>query len=137
MRKKQLTLWNKRYFACALLAVILGTFLDHYFVSKGIYEFPIRPMPEVVSFNIGFTCIVLPVFVVSILHLIVQVNKWGRVGIILFVSLLMPIFEKFAEELGLFRHSEQWQHIYTFFGYLLFWTVIYGFYRFLEKWGLK
>jgi hypothetical protein len=135
LRKKQLTFWNKRYFAVAVLAIILGTMLDHFFVTKGFYEFPIRPLPEFFSINIGFTFIVLPIFVVVILHLILQVNHWGRAGIILFVSLLMPVMEKFAEELGLFRHSESWQHIYTFFGYLAFWFVIYGFYRWLEKRG--
>ncbi|MCM3768777.1 CBO0543 family protein [Neobacillus niacini] len=133
LQNKRLTFWNKRYLVVAVVAVILGTLLDHFFVTRGMYEFPVRALPEVFSINIGFTCIVLPIFVVLILHLILQVEKWGRIGIILFVSLLMPIGEKLAEELGLFRHSEQWQHIYTFFGYLLFWTVIYRFYRSLEK----
>ncbi len=133
LQKKRSIFWNKPYFAVAVMAIILGTLLDHFFVTRGMYEFPVRPLPEEFSINIDFTLIVLPIFVVLILHLILQVKKWGRIGIILFVSLLMPVGEKLAEALGLFRHSEQWEHIYSFFGYLIFWSVIYGFYRWLEQ----
>ncbi|WML42397.1 hypothetical protein RCG19_23395 [Neobacillus sp. OS1-2] len=48
----------------------------------------------------------------------------GEGGIILFASLLMPIFEKLSEVLGLFVHADSWHHMYTFFGYLLFLTII-------------
>ena len=45
----------------------------------------------------------------------------------------MPIFEKFAEVFGWFEHSDEWKHIYTFFGYLVFLSFIYLFYRINEK----
>nr|WP_240465403.1 sporulation protein [Neobacillus thermocopriae] len=52
---------------------------------------------------------------------------------ILFISLLMPIMERLSEMFGWFAHSEKWEHIYSFFGYMLFLSFIYGFYLWLEK----
>lgn len=52
---------------------------------------------------------------------------------ILFVSLLVPILEKLAEELGFFVHSDSWQHIYSFFGYLVYLIIIDAFYHWMEK----
>nr|WP_311315411.1 CBO0543 family protein [Neobacillus mesonae] len=132
-RKNRLTFWNKKYISSALLAVILGTYLDHTLVELGLYEFPLRPFPKVYSVNIIFTLIVLPICIMIFVHLTSQVNKWGRKGIILFVSLLVPILEKLAEELGFFVHSDSWQHIYSFFGYLLFLVIIDGF----QQWAGK
>jgi len=131
--KRRLPFRNKNYLACMLLASLLGTYLDLYFVGKQLYRFPMRPLPELFSINIAFTLMGLPILVMIFLSCISRVNKWGRTGIILFVSLLMPIFEKFSEELGWFVHSDGWEHLYTFFGYLLFLTIIYLFYEWLEK----
>lgn len=111
------------------LASLLGTYLDLYFVGKQLYQFPKRPFPEIFSINIAFTLLGLPILVMIFLRCISQVNKWGKAGVILFTSLLMPIFEKLAEILGLFVHTERWQHFYTFFGYLLFLTIITLFYE--------
>jgi hypothetical protein len=61
------------------------------------------------------------------------VNGWGIAGIILFVSLSMPILEQIAERLGVFVHSDKWMHVYSFFGYLLFLTLISGVYLGLKK----
>ncbi|WHY84162.1 CBO0543 family protein [Neobacillus novalis] len=133
MQKKRLTFWNKNYFACMVLGTLFGTYLDLYFVGKQMYQFPLRPLPEIFSVNIAFTLIGLPIFVLVFVYCTSQVNKWGRAGLILFASLLMPIFEKFAEELGFFVHSNQWEHLYTFFGYFLFLSIISGFYQWLEK----
>jgi hypothetical protein len=119
--------------ACAVLASLLGTYLDHYFVGKGLYQFPLRPFPTIFSVNIAFTLVGLPIFVMIFTHCISQVNGWGKAGIILFVSLLMPILERLAEELGMFVHSNKWAHIYTFFGYLLFLTIITLFFQWLES----
>jgi hypothetical protein len=131
--KRRLTFWNKHYLACAVLASLLGTYLDHYFVGKGLYQFPLRPFPTIFSVNIAFTLVGLPIFVMIFTHCISQVNGWGKAGIILFVSLLMPILERLAEELGMFVHSNKWEHIYTFFGYLLFLTIITLFFQWLES----
>jgi len=116
-----------------VLASLLGTYLDLYFVGKQLYQFPMRPFPEIFSINIAFTLLGLPILVMIFLRCISQVNKWGKAGVILFTSLLMPIFEKLAEVLGLFVHTEGWQHFYTFFGYLLFLTIITLFYEGIAK----
>lgn len=52
---------------------------------------------------------------------------------ILIVSLMMPILEKLAERLGVFVHSDKWMHLYSFYGYLLFLTIISGVYFWLKK----
>jgi hypothetical protein len=116
-----------------LLAILMGTLLDIYFVGQKIYAFPIRPFPELFSFNIGFTFVVLPAGVVIFLYVMELVNGWGKAGVVLFLSLLGPIMERLAEVFGLFAHTNEWQHLYTFFGYLLFLTILYGFYLWIEK----
>ncbi|WP_223596596.1 CBO0543 family protein [Neobacillus bataviensis] len=133
LRKKRLTLWNKHYLASAVLASLFGSYLDLYFVGKGIYHFPHRPLPEIFSINIAFTLAGLPILIMVVLHCLSQVNNWGKAGIILFVSLLMPILEKLAEELGWFVHADEWKHGYTFVGYLVFLTIIYSCFRWMEK----
>jgi hypothetical protein len=130
--KKRLTFWNKDSLACAVLTSLLGTYFDLYFVGKGLYQFPHRLLPEIFSINIIFTLIVLPLLTMVFLYCLSQVNRWRRAGIILFVSLLMPILEKLSERLGVFVHSDKWMHLYSFFGYLLFLTIISGIYFWLK-----
>ena len=124
MLKRRFTFWNKKYIVPMVLATLLGTFLDIFLVCKQLYGFPIRPLPEIFSINVFYSFIGLPILVFIFLRTISQVNKWGRVGIILFVSLLMAIVEKLAEVLGLVVHSARWEHLYTFLGYMFFLTVI-------------
>jgi hypothetical protein len=133
LQKKSLTSLIKEYGPVLMLAVLLGTSLDLYFVGKNMYMFPIRPFPELLSFNIAFTFLGLPVLVLVYLNMMNKVTKWGKVGILLFLSLLMPIFERFSELFGLFAHSSEWKHIYSFFGYLVFFLFIFLFYRLTNK----
>ncbi|MBT2738467.1 hypothetical protein J7E66_27805 [Bacillus sp. ISL-7] len=116
-----------------LLASLLATYLDLFFVGKHIYRFPLRPMPTIFPINIVFTLVVLPVLVFAFLRVMDQVNKWGKLGLIVFISLLMPILEKLTEVFGWFDHNENWSHLYTFFGYLLFLTILYSFYTWTAK----
>ncbi|MFD0713547.1 CBO0543 family protein [Paenibacillus sp. GCM10027626] len=124
---------NKDSFVCAVLASLLGTYSDLYFVGKGLYHFPHRLLPDIFSIHIVFTLIGLPILTMVVLYCLSQVNKWWRAGLILLVSLLMPILEKLAERLGMFAHSDQWMHEYSFFGYLLFCTIIWGGYSWLSS----
>ncbi|WP_342431817.1 CBO0543 family protein [Neobacillus sp. FSL H8-0543] len=133
LQKKSFLYWIKAYGPAVILASLLGTYLDLYLVGKKMYMFPIRPFPEVFSINIAFTLIGLPIIVFFYLLLMNQINKWGRFGLILFLSLVMPIFERFFELFGFFIHSSNWKHIYTFFGYVLFLTLIYKFYQWTSK----
>ncbi len=116
-----------------VLAALLGTYLDLYFVEKQMYQFPVRPFSTVFSINIAFTLVGLPILVLIFLHGISQINNWGKTGVIIFVSLLMPIFEKLAEVLGFFVHTDGWSHLYTFIGYLCFLTIIAVFYNWLAQ----
>ena len=132
-QKKSLPSLIKEYSPTLILAALLGTSLDLYFVGKKMYMFPIRPYPEVLSFNIAFTFVGLPILILVYLIMMNKVTKWGKAGIILFLSLLMPIFERFSELFGLFEHSSEWKHIYSFFGYLVFLSFIFLFYRLTNK----
>ncbi|CAH0120834.1 CBO0543 family protein [Paenibacillus sp. CECT 9249] len=131
--KKRSAFWNKDSFACAVLASLVGTYLDLYFVGKGLYHFPHRLLPEIFPIHIVFTLIVLPLFTIVFLYCLSQANRWGKACMILFVSLLMPMLETVAERLGMFIHSDQWMHLYSFFGYFLFFTAISGVYLGLRK----
>ena len=133
LQKKSLPSLIKEFGPTVFLAILLGTSLDLYFVGKKMYMFPIRPFPEVFSFNIGFTFVALPILVLVYLNMMNRVSKWGRVGIILLLSLLMPIVERFSELFGLFEHADEWKHIYTFYGYLVFLSIILLFYRLTNK----
>lgn len=116
-----------------VLASLIGTFLDLYMVGKGYYQYPLRPFPEIFSINIGFTLIVLPLMTLIVLRTIEHLTNWGKIGVILLVSLLMPIFEKLTEMLGWFTHTEDWKHIYTVFGYFLFLTIVLAFHEWMRK----
>ncbi|WML26082.1 CBO0543 family protein [Neobacillus sp. OS1-33] len=131
--KKRYRFWINPSLTAVFLATLLATYLDLFFVGKDIYRFPMRPMKDTFSINIAFTLGVLPVLVFIFLEAMNQVNRRGKVGLILFISLLMPIFEKFAEVMGWFEHTANWKHLYTFIGYLLFLTLIYLFYTWMKK----
>src|SRR3954466_7387602 len=115
-RKRQFRFWNNPSLAAVILGSLVATYLDLFFVGKQLYRFPIRPMPEIFSINIAFTLAGLPVLVFVFLSIMNQLNKWGKAGLILLLSLLMPILEKLAEVIGWFEHSEQWEHLYTSLG---------------------
>ncbi|MED4229240.1 CBO0543 family protein [Neobacillus cucumis] len=131
MPKKQLPF--KYELGSMVLASLIGTFLDLYMVGKGYYQYPLRPFPEIFSINIGFTLIVLPLMTLIVLRTIEHLTNWGKIGVILLVSLLMPIFEKLTEMLGWFTHTEDWKHIYTVFGYFLFLTIVLAFHEWMRK----
>ncbi|WP_306821303.1 CBO0543 family protein [Peribacillus asahii] len=116
-----------------LLASLIGTYLDLYFVGKGIYYFPKRPLPEIFPINIFFTLIGLPLFVGLYIYVCQKVNVWKKAALILLLSLFISIGEKQAETWGLFIHNDSWKHIYSFIGYALYLTFIYVFYRWVKR----
>ncbi|WP_338450316.1 CBO0543 family protein [Niallia oryzisoli] len=124
---------KKDYIVTGIFASLIGTYLDLYFVGKGLYEFPKRPLPEIFTINIGFTIVGLPVSIILLLYFLSRLTKWGRITVILLVSLLMAVFEKFAEVLGLFQHGDDWKHLYTSLGYLLFLIIITVFFHWLKR----
>ncbi|OLS39940.1 CBO0543 family protein [Bacillus sp. MRMR6] len=117
--------WIKEYTPAVMLAGLGSTALDLYHIDKNLYMFPNRPFPELFSINIVFTFGILPILIFVFLYLMQQVSKWGRAGIILFLSLVMPVAERFFELLGYFEHNDHWQHINTFFWYLILFAFCY------------
>ena len=112
------------YLPSILVASLLGTYLDLYFVGKHFYEFPVRPFPDVFSINIAFTLIILPILIWLYLFLVDKMSKWSRLIFTFFLSALVPFIEKKSMEFGFFYHENQWNHIYSFIGYFLFLVLI-------------
>ncbi|MGE8206511.1 CBO0543 family protein [Heyndrickxia sp. NPDC080065] len=129
LRKKQFPFWNKNLIPPLLLGTLLGTYLDLFFIGKGLYSFPKRLMPEIFSINILFTLIGLPLFIIFFLFVCKKIHGVKMTGFIFILSLLMTVAEKFAETLGFFVHNDSWKHIYSLGGYALYLTIIYSFYR--------
>jgi hypothetical protein len=62
-----------------------------------------------------------------------KMKTWKKVVFIVTASLVMMLGEKQSEAIGWFAHSDQWQHIYSFFGYLLFMIIVWKFYRWMSS----
>jgi hypothetical protein len=62
-----------------------------------------------------------------------KMRAWKKVVFIVTASLVMALGENLAEAIGWFAHSDQWEHIYSFFGYLLFMIIVWKFYRWMSS----
>ncbi|WP_313799365.1 CBO0543 family protein [Cytobacillus sp.] len=114
-----------------LLSSIYGTYTDLYFIGRGLYSFPGRPWPEIFSVNLAFTLIGLPLLTVLFLIVCGRLNRWKTAIFILTLSLIIAVFEKQAEALGLFMHHHSWKHLYSFIGYGIYFTMILAFNQFI------
>ncbi|WP_251175321.1 CBO0543 family protein [Cytobacillus oceanisediminis] len=123
----------RSYMPAMLLASLLGTYLDLYFIGKGMYDFPIRPFSAIFSINILFTLAVLPIFMILLLKIMQSLNGWLKGIFVLSISLAMAALEKAAEDMGLFVHAENWHHLYTFAGYGLFIGLISAFHGWINR----
>ena len=119
------------YFPAILIASLLGTYLDLYFVGKQFYAFPLRPFPEVFSINIGFTLIVLPLLTWIFLYLVDKMSRLRRLIFTLFLCALVPFIEKMSVHLGFLYQADQWNPLYSFIGYFLFLVLLWKVFR----WG--
>ncbi|MFD2682257.1 CBO0543 family protein [Bacillus seohaeanensis] len=134
--KKQSPYWIKNMvnlIPSLLLASLLGTYLDLFFIGKGLYSFPIRPMSSIFSINIAFTLIGLPLVIGVFLYVCNKINFLQKVGLIIIFSLLMAVVEKLAEAVGLFVHVDGWKHLYSFYGYIIYLSVIYTFFHWSKR----
>ena len=89
-------------------------------------------MSSVFSINIAFTLVGLPLLTGVFLLVCTKINSWQKTVLILMISLLMAILEKQAESLGFFAHHESWNHMYSFFGYIMYLIGIDFLYRWLK-----
>lgn len=132
--KKRFPSWIKMLPAL-LLSSLIGTYLDLFYVGLGYYSFPFRPMYEIFTINIAFTLVGLPVLMACFLMICSRFTRWNRAVFIILLGLIMPLFERIAEKYGWFIHSEDFHHAYSFFGYTVFFSVIYLFHQFvLHRW---
>lgn len=116
-----------------LLASLIGTYLDLYFIGKQLYSFPIRPLPTIFSFNILFTLVALPFTMILFIKIIQKLKGWLKGIFVLCISLIMAAMEKMAEDMGLFVHADHWNHLNTFVGYCLLIFVIYAFHEWMNR----
>jgi hypothetical protein len=135
-RKKPFSIKSKTitaYMLTALFASWIGTYLDLYFVGKRWYSFPSRPYSDVFTINIVFTLIGLPILTAFFLYFMRKLNNWKKGVFIIIVSLVMTLVEKQSEAFGWFIHHDQWEHSYSFFGYLLFMIIVWKFFRWVNS----
>ncbi|WP_242308072.1 CBO0543 family protein [Bacillus cereus group sp. BfR-BA-01331] len=116
-----------------LLSSIIGTCLDAFFVHTQIYSFPVRPFSSIFSVNIGFTLFVLPILTIIFIQISKTLSAVSRTLFIILIGLCASIFEQVAERLGLFVHSTDWQHSYSLFGYIIFFSLIWKLYTWMQK----
>ncbi|WP_373463195.1 CBO0543 family protein [Bacillus sp. SORGH_AS_0510] len=131
--KRRFNFLSKNIIIPVILVTLLGNLLNFLFVTMEFYKYPFRPLSDTFSINILSSFIGLPLLVYLFLLTESQVNKWGRIGIILFLSLLVAIFEKFAEVCGVFVHSVHWNHLYIFIEYFLLLLMSSAINYWLEK----
>ncbi|WP_233269463.1 CBO0543 family protein [Alteribacillus sp. YIM 98480] len=121
------------YIITALFASLVGTYLDLLFVGIGVYHFPIRLFPEIFTINIGFTLLLLPLFTVFFLLAARRVSSLVRGVVIILISVVVCLIEQLSERLGWFIHGTDWNHAYSFFGYMLFLFIVWKLYRFSQS----
>lgn len=123
---------QQAYIIAALLSSIIGSYLDLFFVGIGMYHFPMRLFPDIFTINIAFTLFVFPISVVIFLYIADRVRFLSRCLMILGIGIAVIFIEKTSEQLGWFVHHPDWNHAYSFFGYLLFLVIIRSIFRFFQ-----
>ncbi|GAB3807053.1 CBO0543 family protein [Virgibacillus kimchii] len=123
----------KGYVCAAILASLIGTYLDLWLVGKEFYTFPSRPFADVFSVNILFTLFILPLGTIIFIYLVKRVQPFTRFLSMAVISLATPLMEQLSVKMGLFAHSPAWKHEYSIVGYFLFLLAIWKFYRWVVK----
>lgn len=121
----------KAYVSTSILATFLATYLDLWFIGKEFYTFPHRPFPTIFSINVYFTLVFIPIFTIIVISILKRLSPLLIFLFIALLSLLTPIMEQIAEQIGMFQHSSQWQHYYSIIGYFVFIFIIWKFYNWM------
>ncbi|MGD6888742.1 CBO0543 family protein [Bacillus mobilis] len=116
-----------------LFSSMIGTCLDAFFVARQIYSFPVRPFSTIFSVNIGFTLFVLPILTTIFIQISNTLSTVSRILFIFSIGICASIFEQIAERFGFFIHSVDWNHTYSLFGYMIFFSFIWKVYHFIQK----
>ncbi|MFD1412267.1 CBO0543 family protein [Oceanobacillus jeddahense] len=123
---------RQAYVIAALFSSIVGTYLDLFFVGIGMYHFPMQLFPEIFTVNIAFTLLILPISIILFLYVADRMLFLPRCIMILTISTAIIFIEKAAEKLGGFIHHPDWNHTYSFFGYMLFLVIVWRVFRFFR-----
>jgi hypothetical protein len=123
----------RSYVPAMLFSSFLGTSVDLIFIKNGLYSFPLRPFPMIFTVNIFFTLFFLPAATLAFLIYAQQVTAKIRWLTIMTVGSVMPFVEETTEKWGWFVHSEDWKHIYSFFGYMVYLSFIWTFHRWYKQ----
>ncbi|WP_370529711.1 CBO0543 family protein [Alkalihalobacillus sp. AL-G] len=118
-------------------ASLLCTYLELFFTGKGFYAFPSRPFPGIFTIDIRFTLIGIPLFTFLVLYSMNLMTGFLRSCFVLTIGFIMMMIEVLSERIGLLTHSSQWNHIYSFFGYIIFIFLIWNLFQWYESPRLK
>ncbi len=138
LRRRQFSIGNNNssfipYLLSMVFASWVCTYLELFFTGKGIYAFPKRPLTNIFTIDIRFTLIGLPLFTFFVLYSMNLMKGFLRCCFVLSMGVLMMMVELLTERIGWLTHSSQWQHSYSFFGYMIFILTIWKFFRWCES----
>ncbi|WP_425432136.1 CBO0543 family protein [Halobacillus hunanensis] len=126
-------LHHKALWCTMIFSSLIGTYLDLWMVGQGYNAFPNRPFPNIFPIHILFTLLVLPVATVVVISLFRAFTSFIQRGLIsLSIFLFIPIFEHVSGLIGVFTHSNDWNHFYSSFGYVIFTFIIWKFYLWMS-----
>jgi hypothetical protein len=118
------------YLMSMMFASWLGTYLELILTRKQLYTFQARPFADVFPIDICFTLIIIPVITLFMLMALSKMNFLQGTLFLILIGLIMMMMEQISGRLGWIVYSEQWQHIYTFFGYPVFFLVVFLFFKY-------
>ncbi|WP_370873535.1 CBO0543 family protein [Peribacillus cavernae] len=128
---------NKTSFHSYLISMIfaswLATYLELIPTGKQLYTFQARPFADIFPIDIRFTLIGIPAFTLFMLLALAKMNFLQRSLFLIMLGLIMVMVEQISGRMGWIVYSEQWQHIYSFFGYPAFILVIFFFFKWCES----
>lgn len=125
LRKRQRPYDKPNYLTPIAISTLMGTYMDLYFTGAGAYSFPVRPMEGIFQINLIYNLAGLPAFTWLFLWAAKRMANNLRFVFITFLSMTGPFLEVFSEARGLFLHSVDWKHWYSFIGYFIFLYMIW------------
>ncbi|EEK77432.1 hypothetical protein bcere0009_34510 [Bacillus cereus R309803] len=76
---------------------------------------------------------VLPILTAAFIQISKTLSAVSRILFIISIGMCASIFEQVAERFGLFIHSLDWNHTYSLFGYMIFFSFTWKVYHFIQK----
>lgn len=73
----------------------------------------------------------------TFLYIAKRIERWRRWGVMVVASAAASAGERLSEQIGFFLHSEEWNHMYSFFGYFLFLAMIWNVFKWTNSGSAK